>query len=821
MSSIISSILWYLTLVIVGWLSYPMTHRLFKGLPDRGYSFSRILGLLLWGYIFWLLTSLGVMRNEWASILAAAILLGIISLWLAGMIANKGFWRNNWTEFKESCKDRRRYILSIELICAAAFTVMLVIRAANPEILGTEKPMELAFINAILRSPTFPPHDPWLSGYAISYYYFGFVLVGTLAKFSGALGSVAFNLGIGTVFSLSVIGSCGLLYNLLPRPKLRLAMLAPLFLLLLSNLGGLLEVMHAGGVFWQTDDTGALSSSFWKWLDIKNLDEPPQFPYDGLPKRYYWWWQSSRVIQDYNLADTPLEIIDEFPAFSFLLSDSHPHVLAMPFAFLMMGLALNLFLGGCAGSTRLGKIHYPIDPVSLIMSGLLLGSMAFLNTWDFPVYVALFLGAYCLWRVNQSGWGWGRLRECFDLGIITLLGGILFYLPFYLGFSSQAGGLLPNVVYPTRGAHLWVMFGLLFIPIGCWIAYQLLQEKNERRLDLRPAWAVAGLFAAGWILALVYAWLITRLPNFGRMFFDLLAAGDVSEMLQAAVMRRLENAGGWLTLLTFNCGIAVLIVALMRKPGQNPPQSGSSAGRPGEGSVPQTNLFVALLFLLGSVLVTFPEFFYLRDQFGWRINTIFKFYFQAWLLWAIVASYATIMLGRSSRWFGFLSSGLIVIGLIYITLGLFTKTNGFNPDGGFTLDGAAFMERQNPDEMAGIRWLQHAPYGVVVEAVGGSYTQYARAATFSGLPGVLGWPGHESQWRGGSLEMGSREEDIETIFRSTRWEDVKYLLDQYDIRYVFTGGLERSKYDARETLFKRYLRPVFQQGSVTIYEVSR
>jgi len=63
----------------------------------------------------------------------------------------------------------------------AGFCRLAFVRAANPEILGTEKPMELAFINAILRSPTFPPHDPWLSGYAISYYYFGYVIVAMLA----------------------------------------------------------------------------------------------------------------------------------------------------------------------------------------------------------------------------------------------------------------------------------------------------------------------------------------------------------------------------------------------------------------------------------------------------------------------------------------------------------------------------------------------------------------------------------------------------------------------------------------------------------------
>ena len=75
--------------------------------------------------------------------------------------------------------------------------------------------MEIAFINAIIHSPNFPPHDPWLSGYAISYYYFGYVMTAMLAEITSTVGSVAFNLMISLVFALSAIGAYGLLYNLL------------------------------------------------------------------------------------------------------------------------------------------------------------------------------------------------------------------------------------------------------------------------------------------------------------------------------------------------------------------------------------------------------------------------------------------------------------------------------------------------------------------------------------------------------------------------------------------------------------------------------
>jgi uncharacterized membrane protein len=207
------------------------------------------------------------------------------------------------------------------------------------------------------------------------------------------------------------------------------------------------------------------------------------------------------------------------------------------------------------------------------------------------------------------------------------------------------------------------------------------------------------------------------------------------------------------------------------------------------------------------------------------MNTIFKFYFQAWMLWGIAVAFGTVVLLQTLRGIPgiIFKVGLtLVIGmaLVYTFYGISTKTNGLKPVAGFNLDGTAYFERQSPDEMAGIRWLRDAPVGVVVEAVGGSYSEYARVATVSGQPNVLGWPGHESQWRGGSAEMGSRQSDIETIYRSGRWEEVKQLLEKYSIRYVFVGPLERSTYLVNEAKFDTYLEVVFRQGDVTIYEVA-
>jgi uncharacterized membrane protein len=228
-----------------------------------------------------------------------------------------------------------------------------------------------------------------------------------------------------------------------------------------------------------------------------------------------------------------------------------------------------------------------------------------------------------------------------------------------------------------------------------------------------------------------------------------------------------------------------------------------------------------------------PEFVFLRDLFGYRINTIFKFYFQVWLLWGIAAAYGTVTLWNHLRGplkiaFQVLSVIILGLSLTYPVMGLWSKTNGFNPPSGYNLDGTAFLARNNPDEVVAMKWLLSAPPGTVAEAVGGSYSQFARMASNSGQPTVLGWDFHEMQWRGGTEEMGSRKGDIEKLYCTRDWEVAEGILRQYKVRYVVVGALEYSAYGAgskfcpsgmNEIKFSRYLPLAFQQGNTSIYLV--
>jgi YYY domain-containing protein len=812
MISLVLSLLgWYLLLVALGWLAFPIAYRFLRALPDRGYAFARPLGLLLWGFAFWILSSFGVLPNERGGLLTALLIVALLSAW-SWRQAPRG-------EMLAWLRSRRSTVISVEIVFVIAFLFMAYIRATGPAVYHTEQPMELAFINAILHSPAMPPHDPWLSGFSISYYYFGYLLVAMQAKLLGIAGAVAFNLGFISTFAMAATAAYGLAHNLLALYKPRLgkslhwlAGLAPLFVLLMGNAEGLLEIVHAEHIFWRTDASGAQTSSFWAWMDIKDLVNPPSEPPDIKPRLYgtggWWWWRASRVINDHTYTGDEQELIDEIPAFSYVLGDLHPHVLSMPFVLLTMGLALNLYLGGAERKKPLPLFGLEIQESDLAVSILIVGALAFLNIWDFPIYIILLAGAYVLRRAQLAGWRWHLVEEFLALAFTLGLGGLLLYLPFYLSFTSQAGGILPNLLNPTRGAQFWVMFVTLLVPIVTYLAFLWSKARQPGRLFKSFVFGFA-FVAALWAFSLGLAWLYGVLlsgSNLGQAVLSGIGAPDFSSLISESITRRLSAAGGWVT-ITLLLG---LLFGLVFK-------SKSRAKKEGNSAI-QSQSFILLLALVAALLVTAPEFIYLRDQFGTRMNTVFKFYIEAWLMWGVVAAYATVVLlselrGIARGLFAGAMALTLMAGLVYPAFAFsdIARRNG-QP---LSLDGSQGL---SPDAREAVAWLQKAPPGVLVEAVGGSYSAFARYATFSGQPGVMGWPGHEGQWRNGNVDYG-RISDIEALYTTRDWNTALTILDKYDIRYVVVGDLERSAYTVVEDKFQQNLAIGFQSGQVSIYLV--
>jgi uncharacterized membrane protein len=136
------------------------------------------------------------------------------------------------------------------------------------------------------------------------------------------------------------------------------------------------------------------------------------------------------------------------------------------------------------------------------------------------------------------------------------------------------------------------------------------------------------------------------------------------------------------------------------------------------------------------------------------------------------------------------------------------------------LDGNRFRELYQPYDYAGAEWLRTADKGVIAEAVGGSYSGYARMATVSGQQNVLGWVGHEYQWRGGGFEVGSRETDIRRLYESTQWEEALAIIQTYHIRYIVIGSYESSTYNVRDQKFSQNLPIVFQNEGLIIFDAA-
>lgn len=799
-------------------------------------------------------------------------------------------------------KGHYKQILFSEGVFLVLFAFWTLIRAANPDILGTEKPMELAFISAILKSPQFPPRDPWLSAYAISYYYFGYVMIAMIIKTCGTTAWVGFNLASSLWFALAGTAAFSMIFSLLPEKSVKApagetiskahktavlgdllwSLLGPLFLLFVSNIEGFLEMLHARGIFWRADESGVLQSKFWSWLDIQEITKPPAQPFSWMPERPagIWWWRASRVLQDYTAAGQSKEVIDEFPFFSFLLSDLHPHVLAIPFVLLATAFALNYYKTYIApsspgvsiykwlgvwfqgGEVSFKDVHFAQNLFcwDFWFLAFLTGSLAFLNTWDFPIYVGLFAAVYTYRRVLVFGWSLTRILEFLSFGILSGILGILIFLPFYFGFSSQAGGFLPSLFYFTRGIHFWIMFLPLLIPIFLWILHQTRKGVSKKSLVSGLAFAVL-ILGGLWILSYLFGWMVVLLPgigarwyqsghplmqqislafqHWGNIFYSVQGITQASDIVNS-ILLRFRQPGTWITLFILIMTVWMLlaerrkntiIIAPVNKD-EGPADFEDKSISPAnlihdkepfrEKAVFNSMPFVLLLVLLGAGLVIFPEFFYLRDQFGWRINTIFKFYFQTWILWSIAAASASIHLWKEIRGipkvvFGSAWTFVTLLGLAYPYWGIVMKLDGIQLSE-LSLNGARNIQQYSNDEMQAIEWLLEAPDGVILEAVGGSYSGFARISAYTGLQTVLGWPGHESQWRGGAQEMGSRETDVRNIYQSSSWEETLFLLKEYEIRYIYVGSYERNAYRVDDNKLDQKLETVFENDSVKIYE---
>lgn len=736
---------WYLVVQLLGVATYRLTASWTRGLPDHGYGASKTLGVFACGAVFWLGAASGVLPHDavGASIAAGAL----IVLALA----------------RPAPLPTRPVLLVTEVAFAAAFGGWCLLRAAVPDASHTEQPMDLMLLGAMAETRTFPPEDPWFAGYPVSYYYLGYWLQHTVARLAQIPVSEAYNIAQAGWFALLVTGSTAVGVALRTEPD------APPRRT--SLVAGLLTAVAVAGVSSLQPVVEAIGAMIaGRPSAVASLDR----------------WPAARAVHDLSIDGAPIPLITEFPAFSYLLGDNHPHLLAMPFVVALVLVAIACVRAGSANR----------QPWSWLCA--LSGALAALNTWDLASAL-LVVGATLAAAPPGSLPSARRLAFIVGACVVALV-------PYAATAQSQAQGVLPNLLHPTPlGAYLQMfgapLAGAVLLVLAAW-------------RDAPPR----GRAVAMWILTLVVAsvvWLagailwVTSTP--AGMEWWQQAAGGRTDVVDVVASRWRT---GWLVLVAGVIGVVVTLALAAER-------------RRRAGGVDGVTVALALA-AAGLTLASLPELAYVRDAFGTRMNTVFKFYYQAWLFLS-VAGMAGVWLawGRRGAWraaAAATASLTVGAGLVYPVVMLATDLRGAagRP---FTLDALAYVARTQPDLAAAIAWVRShtRPGARVAQAPGASYhADHALLSTATGRPTLLGWEGHERQWRGTAFDemAAGRVDALERIYRPRSAADLRAVLSHWSIEVVCVGPVERARYAISaddEAVIAGVMELVFDRGTVRLY----
>jgi YYY domain-containing protein len=722
-------IIWYAAITITGIVTLPIVSMVCKNLTDQGYCISKIIGILILTYITWILSY--VFSFNRGTVLLAGSILCIVSLLCA---------------IRNRLRIEKTVVIRNEALFFVVFVVFLVIRAHNPEITSFgEKFMDFAFLNAIMKTSQFPPYDPWLAGGSIDfYYYFGYLIVAVFSKLSGISTTITYNLGLVMFSALAANAAFGMGYNL--TRNVRFGLLTMFFVVFIANSYIIFNL--AGSLL---------------HLPVASHDSV-----SGL-------WASTRVIPD---------TINEFPYFSFIFGDLHPHVISIPFQLLALLLILNVYRSNGGGLQMYGEDRTSII-ASAILFALCIGALFVVNAWDYPVYLVIFAITALVQQYRTSS-----LKDATIPVAIAVILSIIMFAPFYLDFQGTGTSGIGVVRQNTLLINFVEIFALFMFLIFSFLLSHLNPDKRYM-IALIPVIVVSLIFFQ--ILLVIVPLIVLCI----YLLFN--QASSQPDTMDNRFVLILVLVGALLALF---CEIFYL---------------DDGFGAPNERMNTVFKLYLQIWILWGiasgyaahciyswhsahpvypahpthAVCATLPP-----TNPGSRIpGTIIK------VIWMVVFCI------------------LLVSGCIYLFAGTCSKiTIDRNPP---TLDGIEYMNESESGEYLAILWIRSNINGtpVIIEAPGMSYSTGSRISAFTGLPTVIGWQGHEMMWRNDHNDLRIRAADVNSIYGTTSAEHATRLMEKYNIGYVYIGTTERAHCGRGTDKFEDndYFECVYM-GSARIYK---